>query len=358
MPKIFGAPSRYLQGPGLIEEIGSHAKSLGSRAVLITDRIVADIIGEKMQRSCKQAEVSIEILCFEDELTPAKVEKLSIKAKQFKPDIIIAGGGGKAIDAGKAVCHHLKTRLITVPTAASTDAPTSKNYVLYDDAHQIALVGHLPTNPDIVLVDTTILAHAPVDLLRFGIGDSISKKFEARQCFRANGTNMFGGHPTRAGLAIADACFKILQEDAETALATAGTGIVTPEFDRVTEAVILLSGLGFESGGLSLAHALTRGFSILPGAMSAPHGYQVAVGLLVQLSLETGSEQEHKEIWDLYVALKLPRTLADLGCTHQDNQTLGEVASRTLAAPHAANFERKLTLDELIAALLNPAPKH
>jgi glycerol dehydrogenase len=47
-----------------------------------------------------------------------------------------------------------------------------------------------------------------------------------------------------------------------------------------------MSGLGFESGGLSIAHAMTRGLSKVPGSREAMHGQQVAYGLLLQLMLE------------------------------------------------------------------------
>ena len=50
--------------------------------------------------------------------------------------------GQRVIDAGKAVAHALDIPVVTIPTAASNDAPTSKNYVIYDENHRLLRVGH------------------------------------------------------------------------------------------------------------------------------------------------------------------------------------------------------------------------
>ena len=65
-----------------------------------------------------------------------------------------------------------------------------------------------------------------------------------------------------------------------------GSGQPNAAFERVVEAALLMSGLGFESGGLSIAHAMTRGLSRVAGPREAVHGWQVAYGLLLQLVLE------------------------------------------------------------------------
>ena len=42
-------------------------------------------------------------------------------------------------------------------------------------------------------------------------------------------------------------------------------GRISPAVERLIECNILLSGVGFESGGLALAHAIANGLTILPG---------------------------------------------------------------------------------------------
>ena len=135
--------------------------------------------------------------------------------------------------------------------------------MLYDADHNLLAVEHMLFNPTIVLVDTTVIASAPAAFFRAGLGDAVSKKFEAEQC-RRHGGSIYGGKPPLAAQLLAEGCLRILLEDGAQALAAAGTGRPTPAFERAVEAMILLSGLGFESGGLSIAHALTRGLPASP----------------------------------------------------------------------------------------------
>ena len=67
---------------------------------------------------------------------------------------------------------------------------------------------------------------------------------------------------------------------ARQALRAADAGTPTAAFERLLEATILLSGLAFENGGLSVAHSLTRGTSALHAIHEhgALHGEEVAFG--------------------------------------------------------------------------------
>ena len=93
--------------------------------------------------------------------------------------VVIGLGGGKALDAGKAVSLRLGVPVVTVPTVASNDSPTSRAVAMYDDEHRMASVDQLPANPHAVVVDTALIAAAPAHFLRAGIGDAVAKTFEA-----------------------------------------------------------------------------------------------------------------------------------------------------------------------------------
>lgn len=352
MQAVFGSPGRYVQGAGAIEILGEHAARLGSNALLVADRMVMGMVGERLARLCEQAGVETRSVSFDEALTPGLVARLAAEAGQPGPDLVIAAGGGRSIDAGKALADHFGVPVITVPTVASNDAPTSKNYVLYDEAHRLLAVRHLPYSPSSVIADTALIAQAPASMLLAGIGDAVSKLFEAEQCARApTGQNMFGTRPLLSAVALARACYAVLVADAEDALAAAGTGTPTPPFERVVEATILMSGLGFESGGLSIAHALTRGLSALRGVSHAPHGLQVAFGLLVQLELERRADAARTEAEALYRRIGLPLCLADLGLPDATQDELRHAAELSLAAPHMRNFMRELDAGDLVAAI-------
>lgn len=356
--QVYGSPQRYYQGNGLIDNAGALTKFLGNSCVLVTDTFVAAMILPRLKASLSDAGIALGTATFNGELTPFAVDRMADTARTCAAQFVIAAGGGKGIDAGKAVAHRLALPIVTMPTAASTDSPTSKNYVLYDDDHRMAGVFHLDRNPDSVIVDTAILAQAPRHLLGFGIGDALAKLFEARQCELVQGRNMFGYRPTLTAVALARQCFQTLRADAEAALETAGTGVPTPAFERVVEATILMAGLGFESGGLSITHAMTRGLPHLPGLGGVPHGHLIAYGLMVQLKLESDSEAIHAELYDWLPTLGLPRCLSDLTTEQPTESQWQEAANAILAAPHTANFERAVTAEELVNAMRDTKPKH
>jgi glycerol dehydrogenase len=207
-------------------------------------------------------------------------------------------------------------------------------------------------NPTIVLVDTAVIATAPAHFFRAGLGDAVSKKFEAEQCQRNGGKNMYDAAPPLTAQFIADGCLRTLLADGADAVAVAGSGRPTPAFERVVEAMILMSGLGFESGGLSIAHALTRGLPKIDGLATSPHGLQVALGLLVQLDLEQRADGMLADLRQWYAQVGLPTTLRELGApgTPSDAE-LALAAELSLKARHAANFDRALDTGALAAAL-------
>jgi hypothetical protein len=107
-------------------------------------------------------------------------------------------------------------------------------------------------NPSIVLVDMNVIAAAPVRFLVSGMGDVLSTWFEARSCNWTQSRNECGGLSTRAGLYLAKACYETLLEYGVQAMKDNEAHLVSPSLNSVTEANILLSGIGFESSGWRL----------------------------------------------------------------------------------------------------------
>lgn len=67
--------------------------------------------------------------------------------------------------------------------------------------------------------------------------------------------------------------------------------IRTEAFEDVAEANTLLSGVGFENTGCSIAHGLQASFSAVQGNPPCMHGEQVAFGALCQLVLENRAKR-------------------------------------------------------------------
>jgi glycerol dehydrogenase len=143
-----------------------------------------------------------------------------------------------------------------------------------------------------------------------------------------------------------------VRADAVAALEAVTAKTPNEAFERVVEATILSSGLGFESGGLSISHALTRGFSAIPALSGALHGEQVAFGLLAQLRLEGRSDEFLADMKAFYRTVGLPVSLADLGLRQGAAAAIETIAARTLAdAPYVQNFQSEVTQANLTAAL-------
>lgn len=348
---IFGGPGRYVQGRGVVDLVGRCAAQLGPTALLVTDAVVLGLLEDRLRASFVAAGVELRILCFDGKLGPATAGQLAARvAPDWPVGAVVAAGGGRAIDAGKALAHRIGSSLITVPTAASTDAPTSKNYVLYDDEGMLAEVCHLPRNPDFVIVDTEVLARAPRAMFAAGLGDALSKGLEAEGCAAGKGVNMFLARPTRLGTAIARTCYTTLLDNAIAAFDQAGSGEVSAAFDSAVEAMILMAGLGFENGGLSVPHALTRGLPLLPGGAKAAHGLQVAYGLAVHHALL--GQPMPEALACIYRHVGLPRSLRALTGHAVTEAQIRRVVAVTMPVRHMLNFPRALTEADLLSAML------
>lgn len=350
--RAFGGPNRYLQGPDAINALGPATAALGRSAAVVLDPVAATLLGEAISAGLADASIAATSLTFGGEVTASEIDRLTDAARTAAAEVIIACGGGKAIDTAKGVAMALGRPLIVVPTIASNDAPTSTVIVVYTEDHRLSEVRRTPASPHTVIVDTQIIARAPRAFLLAGIGDGLSKTFEARQTLgAASGRNFFDGRPTEAALALADAGYRILRADAAAALTACDAGTPTPALERVVEACVLMSGLGFENGGLSLAHALQRGLQADPDLGRQSHGLLVAYALLVQVTLEERDAAFLADLRGFYRQIGLPLGTADFGVQMTPGRAAA-IAGPTMAAPYIRHFQRRLTAETIARALL------
>ncbi|CAN7740492.1 glycerol dehydrogenase [Paraburkholderia hospita] len=354
MLRTMGFPGQYLQGPKALLELGPLLRKMGfQRPLTLCDAIVGEKVWPLASGSMKAAGLEATHIVFPGECTRSAINALSEQAKAAAPDVIIGLGGGKTIDSAKGISLSLDVPVVICPTIASNDAPTSRLIVLYDETHRVAGVEYLKCNPAAVVVDTEIIAQAPARFFAAGIGDTVSKKFEAAQCKAANGNNSFGTPPLDTALLLANAAYETLIKHGPTAYRSIANGQLDDEVERVVEGTVLLSGVGFESGGLSLAHALIRGLTAVPTMASMLHGELVAFGTLVQLMVEERDDVEVAELLELLCAVNLPVTFAQLGQAATLNaEEMSTIVSATLAAAYSKNMNPPLTAGRLERALV------
>lgn len=331
MLRIFGAPHRYLQGPGALDQLGAQAVAYGRRVVVVADAVVLALLRDRITASLRAAGIEPDFAPFGGECTAAEIDRLTTHARDARAEVIVGAGGGKAIDAAKGACIATGARLVVLPTIASNDSPTSRLSIVYDEHHVLREVRRMTVNPDVVLVDTQVILGAPERFFVSGIGDAISKKFESAQCFAAGGDNFYGAKPPYVAALLADACYAAIRDHAEGALHAIRQGTANEAFERTVEATILLSGLAFENGGLSFAHAMTRGLSAVPETSHALHGEQVAFGLMVQLVAEGRSKAFLDDMTDFYRCVGLPRSLRDLGYAGDPAAVIPHIAEMSWA---------------------------
>jgi glycerol dehydrogenase len=225
--------------------------------------------------------------------------------------------------------------------------------VIYTDQGVFQEYRFYRRNPDLVLVDTEVIAQAPSRLFVAGMGDALATWFEARTCTAGNVKNMRGGASTRAAAALAEVCYHTLIEDGFAALQSVQSKAVTPALERLVEANTLLSGLGFESSGLAAAHALHNGFTIAPGTHNYLHGEKVAFGLIVQLVLEGTSATTVEQVLEFAAMVGLPITLAQIGLPDLASDLLVQIARRATAPGETIHNEPfDVTVDMVADAVL------
>jgi len=350
--RIFAATSRYMQGPDLLDQLGRQAAVLGNCCVIVTDSDVERLFGARMLASFSGTQAQAALLTFPGEVTRPTIDALADRARALGANVVIGVGGGKGIDAAKGVAIELGARMVSVPTVASNDGPASASVAVYDDAHVMTEILQMKRNPDLVLVDSRAIAGAPLKFLLAGIGDAISKKFEAEACVAAGAATLFGSSPTTTGLLVADACWRTLRDRGPAAVAAVGAGQLDENVEAVIEACVLLSTLAFENGGLSVAHAIARSFPTLPRAAHTLHGAHVAYGLLVQFVLEERKQTERDELAALYKSMRLPLRLADFGLVDATPQEVRQLAENAMPSPSVRRFVRKLDADQIEQAIL------
>ncbi len=363
MRKAFISPSKYVQGENELLNLGYFVTSFGKKALLIANQSDIDRVRKQLDYTAEKYNCLFVTAGFNGECSRIEVERLKKLAITEQCDCTIGLGGGKAIDTAKCVAEG--NAVIIVPTIAATDAPTSHSAVLYTPDGAFDDYAYFKQSPSVVLIDTQIIAQAPVRFLVSGMGDALSTYFEARanQKSYANINAGLpcgvreqlceGAKPTLAAFALATLCYQTLLKDGKKAKASCIDKVVTPALENVIEANILLSGLGFESGGLAGAHAVHDGLTILEETHHYYHGEKVAFGTLVQLILENSPEEELKEVLDFCLSVNLPVCLEDIGVKTISDQQLTEVAEKTIIPEesiHSMPFP--VTVEGIKAAIL------
>eukprot|EP00871_Galdieria_phlegrea_P004614 jgi/Galph1/5153/GphlegSOOS_G3716.1 len=355
--RIFGAPQKYVQAPGLLNEVGLYLDTMHAHSVALIHDPKLDAYKQVKESLLRyHAAKEVKEYTFSGECSWSEVKRIiaAISSEMLKTDFVLGIGGGKTLDLAKAVAYALDIPIVIVPTLASTDAPCSALSVVYTPHGDFQEYAFYPMNPKYVLVDTALVASAPPRFLASGMGDAMATFYEADVCFRNPAARTCqGGRPTVSAYSLASLCMNILYSHGYDALQDAKKGQVTENLEKVVEANTLLSGLGFESGGLAAAHAIHNGLTVHPSTHEYMHGEKVAFGTIAQLCMDN-EETEAQKVISFFCQIGLPVTLEQVGLKETDQEGLYRIAERACQKDETIhNHSFQVTSEMVVKAMLD-----
>lgn len=168
-------------------------------AIIATERSssnykhIGKIINDK-----KRLDAKLIIPEWKNEPSLKEIIKTLPKLHQFKPDWIVAIGGGSVIDGAKiawALYEHpnfdttrlsipfslpnmrIKAKFVAIPTTAGTGSETSSSAILTDGNTKVPVVTH-DFIPDLAILDPTLLKDIPIKVLVPSMLDALSHSLE------------------------------------------------------------------------------------------------------------------------------------------------------------------------------------
>ena len=355
VPRVLVAPPKYVQGPGVLEHAGRYLSVLNIRraGVLASTRGHA---AEAAQVIAGLSSSGVECVpvTFGGECSLEGIEASVDALVEESVDCVIAVGGGKCVDAGKCVAYRLNVSVVVVPTLASNDAPCSAVSVLYTPDGVMSGIEYFPQNPVLVIVDTEVVTKASERYLVAGMGDAMATWYEAKVCLENPAArNVVGARPTLAACALGELCASTLYADGLNASAAVLCGVVDDSLERIVEANTLLSGIGFESGGLAAAHGLAQGYTTLPAVENNYlHGEMVAMGVTTQLMLQQDLP-EARRVSEFFARVGLPVHLGQFDLAATQSKEIASVAEGAMGFDPIHNLPFDVTVETVTQAMLD-----
>jgi alcohol dehydrogenase class IV len=196
----FKAPSVIVNGPGAAKEVGSFAKGLGKKALIVTDNLLEKIgLLDEIKKALEVA--GIPFATYDKVVTEPTMDYTGEGLKIYqeaKADFLIAVGGGSPIDTAKGISA-LATNpgkmsdfegankipkpgapLIAIPTTAGTGSEVTQFTIITDTTRDVKMLIATPNvMPRVALVDPMMTLLMPQGITA-GTGlDALTHAIEA-----------------------------------------------------------------------------------------------------------------------------------------------------------------------------------
>ena len=259
----FSCKTKILAGTGAITALGK----LGARRLfLVTDPyFMKDGTARRVAESARAETYEI----FDGVEPDPSVElaaRGAAKVREFKPDLIVALGGGSALDCAKAFAYFGGgCTLAAIPTTSGSGSEVTDFAILAHGGVKHPLVDE-KLQPDYAILDDDLLQSLPRALIADSGFDVLAHALEA--CGGKNG-GWFTDCLARESFRLA---FRTLPKS------FAGDRSVRLDLHKAAS----MAGLAFNQAGLGICHALSHA---LGGAFHVPHGRLNAILLPAVLEL-------------------------------------------------------------------------
>lgn len=344
MPKLLKSPGKYVQGQGVLANLDAYLQGMGQNFLILISQSGTKRICPTLDGCFAGKPYALHYEIFRGECSQPQIDRLISTARELGCTAVMGIGGGKILDTAKAVAYGSGLPVVIIPTVASTDSPCSSLSVVYRENGEFDRYLFLDACPNMVVVDTGVIAKAPAALLVAGMGDAMATWFEARACRASGSDNQAGGKPTRAATGLAAMCWELLRRDGLAARQAVEAGACTEAVETIVEVNTYLSSVGFESGGLAAAHAMQKGLTFIPELHDLYHGNKVAFCTVAQLVLEDAAPEELESVLQFCCDVGLPVCFADMGYSEPDHAQLRLAAEKT-CAPGATVFHMPFSVD-------------
>lgn len=302
--ELFG-PQKVIYGCGAISKVGEICKEYGKKALVVTGRSSAKRNGtlDKVIDSLKES--GIESIWFHDldsDPVVESVEKGTEKGKQNQVDMIVALGGGSAIDTAKTIAAMLKNEgsirdyefcappnkglpLIAIPTTSGTGSEATKGAIITDSKRMVKMC-ILSTDliPNVAILDAELTKDLPHDITCATGMDALTHAIETY--IAAVATPMSKPISLQGIKMIAENFEKVIQDKTDM---QAREGMMLGQY---------YGGWAIANSATALVHAMSRPLGVY---FHVPHG--LANAILLARVMEFNRESIENELVEMAPAL-------------------------------------------------------
>ena len=211
--RMMRAPQKYVQGKDSLLQFHNEMKELGNKWLFICSNSGYKACHDKIEKSFNGTDDVRKYEIFGGVSSVGEIERMREIVRKNGLNVVVGVGGGSAIDTAKATAYYEKLPVVIVPTVVATDAPCTGLSVIYNNDQTFNSYLFYPKNPEAVIVDSAVIANAPVKFLVAGMGDALGTFFErARACERTDAPSLENGGITRSAMALCRLCYETLRE--------------------------------------------------------------------------------------------------------------------------------------------------